>query len=473
MVRRALVIVVVIAVLAVGIGGMRFLISQRKPPPRQETEVTGKLVRVMTVQPQEAPLIIEGFGTVQAKTEWSAVPEVSGPVIRRSSYLKAGLHMRRGEVLFEIDPRPYELAVQRIEAQIVQYRRDIAVLRQQERNHEASLRIAKRNLTIAQAELKRDNALVEKGTISSRERNRQRQSRNDNEQAVQTAQNNLRLIGPQIAKTQASIAMADVQLDEAKLQLEKTQLVMPFDGQVMSSDVDLGEYVQAGREVAKLHDTTAVEIPISMTLDDLKWLPALSPEALRSASDRRTSDRTGSGPAELPPATVQWRGETQTYTWQGQVARWEAGLDARTRTLTLVIEVREPWKQFEPGEKPPLQPGMFCQVAIVARRVPNAVVIPRAALRSDRTVFVAVNGKLAIRPVQVLHLQKDRAVLTAGLQAGEQLVVSPLTAPVVGMKLRSREVAPETLFSTPLSGSSAPAASVRPGAGRASVNQGG
>ncbi len=464
MVRRALVIMIVFAVLAVGVGGMRFLISQRKPPPRQTMEVTGKLVRVMTVQPQEAPLMIEGFGTVRAKTEWSAVPEVSGPVIRRSPYLRAGLHMRRGEVLFEIDPRSYELTVQRIQAEIARYRKDIAVLQQQARNHKASLDIAKRNLTIARAELKRDNTLVKKGTISSRERNRQQQIRNDTEQAVQAAQNNLQLIAPQIAQAEASIAMANVQLDEARLQLEKTTIVMPFDGQVLSSDVDLGEYVQAGREVAMLHDTTAVEIPIAITLDDLKWLPELSPAALRTASDNAEAALS-----QLPPATVRWRGETQAHTWQGHVGRWEAGLDARTRTLTLVIEVREPWKQFQPGEQPPLQPGMFCEVSIVARRVPNAVVIPRAALQADQTVFVAVNDALAIRPVQVLHIQKDRAVLTAGLGTGEQLIVSPLTAPVTGMKLRTREVAPATLFSTPLpgpSGPAAPAASVRSGTGR-------
>jgi multidrug efflux pump subunit AcrA (membrane-fusion protein) len=109
---------------------------------------------------------------------------------------------------------------------------------------------------------------------------------------------------------------------------------------------------------------------------------------------------------------------------------------------------------------------MFCQVSIVARRVPNAMVIPRTALQPDQSVFVAVNDALAIRPVQVLHLQKDRAVITAGLRAGAQLVVSPLSAPVVGMKLRLREVASETLFSTPPFGLSAPAASVRTRADR-------
>lgn len=467
MVRRVFVIAfVTVVIFAAGMGGMMYLIEQRKPPSREVTEVAGKLVRVMTVQPQEAPLMIEGFGAVRAKTEWSVVPEVSGPVIRRSSYLRAGLHMRRGEVLFEIDPLPFELAVQRIEASIAQDRKEIEVLRQQQRNYEASLRIAKRNLSIAQAELRRDDTLVKKGTISSRERNRQRQTRNDVEQAVQTAQNNLQLIAPQVAKTEARIDMAKVQLVEAKLQLEKTTLAMPFDGQVMSSDVDLGEYVQAGRQVAKLYDTTAVEIPIAIALDDLKWLPALSPAALRLASNPNAAD-VDTALAQLPPATVQWRGESRAYTWQGRVGRWEAGLDARTRTLTLVIEVREPWKQFQPGEQPPLQPGMFCQVSIVARRVPNAVVIPRTALQPDQTVFVAANDALAIRPVKVLHMQKDRALITAGLSAGDQLIVSPITAPVVGMKLRLHEVAPETLFSNPISIPSTGPSTVPASGGRA------
>jgi RND family efflux transporter MFP subunit len=411
----------------------------------------------MKVQPQKVPLLIEGFGTVRAKTEWSAVPEVAGPVIRRSPYLHAGLHIRRGEVLFEIDPRPYELAVRRIEAQIAQHRKDIAVLRQQARNYEASLRIAERNLAIAQAELQRDSTLEKKGTISSRERNRQQQIRNDIEQAVQTAQNNLHLISPQVAASEANIDVAKVQLDEAKLQLEKTKLVMPFDGQVLRSDVDLGEYVQAGQEAARLYDTTTVEIPMSMTLDALRWLPGLSPAALRDASED-----VREALAQLPPATVQWQGETQTYTWEGHVERWEAGLDARTRTLTLVIEVREPWKQFQPGKQPPLQPGMFCRVSIVAQDVPHAVVIPRTALQPDQTVFVAVDDALAIRPVQVLHMQKDRAVVTDGLRAGESLVVSPLAAPVAGMKLRLHEVTPETLFTAPASKWSSASAVGRP-----------
>ena len=445
MLRRAMVIAVcTVLLIGVGVGGMALLVRLRKPPVRQVIEESSKLVRVIRVRKQSVPLMLEGFGSVRAKTEWRVVPEVAGALVQVSPYLRAGLHVRKGELLFEIDPRPYQLAVQRIQAQIEQDRQEIAVLRQQQRNYEATLKIATRNLKLAEAELKRDETLVRKGTISSRERDLRRQSRNEMEQGVQTSQNNWLLVGPQIAKMNATIEVANVQLADAKLQLEKTRLVAPFDGQVMSSDLDFGEFVQAGQEVAKLYDTTVVEVPISISLDDLRWFPSLSPDALRAGLQPLAE-------TELPVATVHWRSGSQAYTWAGQLGRWESGLDARTRTLTLVIEVAEPWKSFQPGGKPPLQPGMFCRLTLEVQRVPDAVRIPRVALRSENTVFLVQDGALAIRPVEVFYIEKEGVIVTTGLQSGDQVVVSPLAAPVIGMKLRPREVDPATLFTTGVS----------------------
>ncbi len=445
MLRKALLITIsTLLILLVGVGGMRRLMRRRTPPQRQVLEHPGKLVRVMTVRTQVVPITIEGFGTVRAKTEWSVVPEVSGTVVQLSPYLRAGLHVKKGELLFKIDPRSYRLTVQRIRAQIVQWQKEIAFLTQQRLNYRATLQIAQRNLTIADEELQRDEALVQKGTISTRERDRRRQSRNEFAQAVQSARNNLTLIGPQIEKTEAAMAVEQAQLAEAELQLGKTRLLTPFAGQVIRSDLALGEFVPAGREVARLYDTTVVEIPMAIALEELRWLPSLSPETLRQGAHH-----VGRPPPELPPATVRWRSGERQYTWQGYVGRWEAGLDATTRTLTLVIEIQEPWKTFSPGQQPPLQPGMFCQIEIVASRVSGAVVIPRMALHEQNTVFLAHEGTLAIRSVHVLHVQKGQAIITAGLQAGDKLVVSPLTVPVMGMKLRLVEVEPPALPVTP------------------------
>jgi RND family efflux transporter MFP subunit len=436
--RKVLLIVLgTLIFLFIGAAGMRLLMSMRKPPQRQVSEVPGKLVRVVTVTPQDVPLTVRGFGVVRAKTEWSAVPEVSGLVVQLSPQVRTGLHVKKGELLFEIDPRPYRLAVQRIRAQITQLRKEIVFLKQQRENHQATLRIAKRNLTIADEELRRDEALVRKGTISARELDRRRQWRNEFANAVQAVTNSLALVGPQVEKTEAAIVVAQAQLAEAELQLHKTRLVAPFDGQVVSTTLALGEFVQAGREVVTLYDTAAVEIPIAVPLDDLRWLPTLSPETLR-----RAYRDPNSSASLLPPATVHWHGGDEDYTWQGRVVRWEAGLDEKTRTLTLVVEVRNPWGSFVAGQHPPLQPGMFCEVQIRGTTVPDAVVIPRIALRDNQTVFLAHDGVLEIRPVRVLRLLREQAIITAGLRRGDKVVISPLSTPVAGMKLRLLEAEP-------------------------------
>lgn len=428
-----------LACLVFGAAGMRLLMNMRTPPERQVTEVRGKLVRVLPVSLQDVSLTVSGFGTVRAKTEWSVVPEVSGTVTQLSPQLRAGLHVEKDELLFEIDPRPYRLTIQRIRAQIKQLQKEIAVLTQQRRNYQATLDIARENLTIAEEELRRDETLVRKGTISARDLDNRRQWRNEFVNAVQTAMNNLALIGPQIEKTEAAIGVSRAELADAELKLHKTRLIAPFDGQVVSNTLDLGEFVQAGQKVAVLYDTTAVEIPITVPLGDLQWLSTLSPEVLRRAHRDPVSSAS-----HLPLATVQWQSGRDGFTWQGRVVRWEAGLDRNTRTMTLVVEVRDPWQAFRPGQHPPLQPGMFCQVEIAAQTVANAAVIPRVALHGGQTVFLAQDGVLATRRVHVLRLLRDQAIITAGLRPGDKVVVSPLTAPVVGMKLRPLEVAPPT-----------------------------
>ena len=437
MLRRVLIGFSALAILAVGAAGMNILIGLRNPPPRQIVDNPGPVVRVVKVEPRDVPLSVAGFGTVRAKHVWSVAPEVSGTVVELSPQLRAGLHVKRGDLLFEIDPRSFRLAVQRIQARLIQHEKEIAVLWQQRKNHLETLELARQNLSIAEEDLRRDEALERKGTISPRERDRRRQARNEALRTVQSVENQLALNGPRVDQAEAAIEVARAELAEAELRLSKTRLLAPADGQFMHTTLDLGEFVSAGREVASLYGTDAVEIPIAVPMDELRWLPTLSPDHFSPAAD--------SVPAPndlLPAATVHWQGGQRDYAWHGKVVRWEAGLDVRTRTLTLVVEVPKPWDSFRPGKHPALQPGMFCRVEISAGSQPNAVVIPRTALHDGNSVYLVTDGRLAHRQVQVLRFLRDQAILSAGLQSGDQLVVSPLSAPVIGMKLRALEVEP-------------------------------
>ena len=437
MLRRLLIGFSTLMILIVGVVGMKALKDMRDVPQRQVVDNPGPVVRVVHVEPREVPLSVAGFGTVRAKHVWSVAPEVSGTIVELSPQLRAGLHVKRGELLFQIDPRSFRLAVQRIQARLIQHEKEIAVLQQQHKNHLETLELARQNLSIAEEDLWRDEELMRKGTISPRERDRRQQARNEALRAVQSTENQLALNGPRVEQAQAAIEVARAELEEAELQLSKTRLLAPADGQLVQTMLDLGEFVAAGREVASLYGTDAVEIPIAVPMDELRWLPTLSPDHFSPTAD--------SNPAPndlLPTATIHWQSGQRDYVWHGKVVRWEAGLDARTRTLTLVVEVPRPWDSFRPGEHPALQPGMFCRVEISAGSQPNAVVIPRTALHDGNSVYLVTDGRLERRQVEVLRFLRDQAILSAGLQSGDRLVISPLSAPVIGMKLRPLEVQP-------------------------------
>jgi hypothetical protein len=83
---------------------------------------------------------------------------------------------------------------------------------------------------------------------------------------------------------------------------------------------------------------------------------------------------------------------------------------------------------------------MFCEVDIQTMSRTEAIVIPRAALHDDNTVYLAQDNLLASRKVRVLRLLRDQAVIASGLQPGDRVIVSPLDAPVLGMKLRPQAV---------------------------------
>ena len=441
MFRRVLIGLSTLVILLVGLMGMKALKDLREPPQRQVIDHPGPVVRVVTVQPRDVPLSVAGFGTVRAKHVWRIAAEVSGTVVELSGQLRAGLHVKRGDLLFQVDPRPFRLAVERIRARLLQHEKEIAVLAQQRKNHHETLALAQQNLALAEQDLWRDDALARKGTISPRERDRSKQARNEALRAVQNADNLLALNSPRVEQAEAAIEVARAELEEAELRLSKTRLLAPADGQLVDSTLDLGEYVAVGREVASLHGTDAVEIPIAVPMDELRWLPTLSPDRFSPAAGSEAGPNSA-----LPAAVVRWQGGERQYEWEGTVVRWEAGLDSRTRTLTLVVEVPRPWDSFRPGEHPALQPGMFCRVEISGGTQPAAVVIPRTAMQDDGAVYLAVEGRLERREVEVLRFLGDQAIISAGLQSGERLVVSPLNAPIIGMKIRPHEVESEPML---------------------------
>ena len=113
----------------------------------------------------------------------------------------------------------------------------------------------------------------------------------------------------------------------------------------------------------------------------------------------------------------------------------------------VVARVEDPYGRAAASTRPPLAVGLFVEAEILGRTEPDAVVLPRAALRGpSRVLVVDAEERLRFRDVEIARTARDEVVIRAGLVAGERICVSPLETVADGMRVR---VAPEPELPTP------------------------
>ncbi|MBI4251594.1 MAG: HlyD family efflux transporter periplasmic adaptor subunit [Candidatus Tectomicrobia bacterium] len=420
-------------VLAAGLGVSYALIRSRPSPAVVRPAAEGRLVRAVRLKKEEKTLWVSGYGTVRPKTEVQIVPEVSGRLIQRAPGFRSGGFIQKGDLLFEVDPRDYALAAAQRRAQIAQLEADIQRLLQEEKNTRADLTISERQLKLVEAELERNRRLRQQGVVSEGQFETTLQSFLRQERAVLAARNALDLIPPQLAQKRAAIRVSQAQLEEAHLSLERTKYLAPFDGRVRQVKAEVGDYLRAGQSIGSIHGMAVVEIPVSVPVDDARWVFRRVEGVTRFPRSQEEVQRF------FPGAEVVWSRFGQTFRWEGRVTLVDAGLDEATRAITLIVEVAEPLKNWVPGQHPPLIAGMFVRARIRGIAVPDVFVIPRAALHAGDRVHIFHEGRLDIRPVQVLRKDEGEAVVRNGVREGEWVILSAIPDPVPGLKLRLAE----------------------------------
>ena len=421
------------AVLAAGLGVSFVLVRSRPSPAVVRPAAEGRLVRAVRLKKEAKTLWVSGYGTVRPKTEVQIVPEVSGRLIQRAPGFRSGGFIRRGDLLFEVDPRDYALAAAQRRAQVAQLEADIQRLLQEEKNNRTDLTISERQLKLVQAELDRNRRLRQQGVVSEGQFETTLQSFLRQERAVLAARNALDLIPPQLAQKRAAMRVSQAQLEEALLSLERTKYFAPFDGRARQVKVEVGDYLRAGQSIGAIHDMSVVEIPVSVPVEDARWTFRRVEGVTQFPRSQEEVQRF------FPRAEVVWSRFGQAFRWEGRVTLVEAGLDEATRAITLIVEVAEPLKDWVPGQRPPLIAGMFVQARIRGITVPDVFVIPRAALHAGDQVHIFHEGRLEIRPVQVLRKDEGEAVVQSGVREGEWVILSALPEPVPGLKLRLAE----------------------------------
>ncbi len=410
-----------IAVLLAAVGITFGMIALRPEPEEQEPVATVPLVEVQPYTVNSGALEILGTGTVQPREEVSLGAEIAGRLVWVNPDFREGGSVGAGEVLFRIDASDYQNRVRSAQADVAA--QDVAVLQAQE------------EVAIAQAELQR---------FANRESTRAAVGGNARilppEQLAGRAAgaslagdapdpNILATREPQLRSAQAAQERAQANLADARLALSRTAVRAPFAGLVRSENASVGTLVQPGQALGSVVATDAYEVRVSLSEQEAALIPGLF--NARGANI---------------PASVEMEYGGRLWRWTGVVDRADPILDAETRTIDVFLRIPNPQRggvaiggdDTDPGAAPPLLLGSFVSASITAGAAQPYATIPLEALREGDTVWLLVQGKLRIVPVDVIQ-RTDRLAFVSGegLGQGGSVITSALRTPVDGMSLRA------------------------------------
>ena len=379
-----------LAILAVGAALSALLLITRPRVEPQPAESMAPLVRVTEAEPRSLVLLVRGHGTVVPRSESDLVPQVSGEVTWVSPALVAGGFFDAGEPLLRSDPTDYELALEAARAALAR---------------------AESEWVKSRKELERQRRLAESDVAS--------------EARIDQAENAFR-------GAEAGMREARARRLRAERDLSRTEFRAPYAGRVREERVDVGQFASRGAPLAKLYAVDFAEVRVPVPDRELAYL------------ELPLGSRAGEAPnARGPRVSLRADFAGTHHTWEGRLVRTEGEIDPRSRTVTLVARVEDPYARSGDGGRPPLAVGLFVDVEIEGRAVEGIVMLPRLALRDGGRVYVVdADDRLRIRRVEVLREDRDEVVIAAGLSAGERVSVSALRGAVEGMAVRVAE-APE------------------------------
>jgi RND family efflux transporter MFP subunit len=423
-------LIVCAIILAASLGGMKALATFKRPPKEAEATVTALPVEVLKVAAGDVQVVLVEQGQVRALNVVSVAPEVAGVIVEVHPNLEMGAVIPKGEALFVVDPRTYEASVDEAQAATAQLESSVAMLKISMANDRARLEKLTRSRDLAKAEFERKTRLFEQdqvGSLSLVEATEQ--AYNQAEDLVDQLQRQLAVYPVQIKEAESGLASMMARRKTARINLERTRVLAPFNARVKQQAVEVGQYVAPGVPVATLADDSVLEISVPLdSRDAQKWL-------------RFNGNRAADGAAwftDLEPVkcTVRWTEDPDgDHMWEGALARVEM-FDAQSRRVYVAVRVEGANALSTDKERLPLVDGMFCSVEIPGRVLEGVYELPDWAVSYEKTVYRAEDGLLKTVPVEVALERGDSKYVSSGLEPGDLVVITRLVNPLDGSKLK-------------------------------------
>jgi RND family efflux transporter MFP subunit len=356
-------------------------------------------VEIVQVEQKDVPIYGEWIGTLDGFTNADVRAQVTGYIMRQA--YQEGAFVKKGQLLFEIDPRPFQAALDQAEGQLAQ---------------------AKAMLANAQAVQGRTQLDVERYAPLAKE---QAASQQDLDNAVQ---NNLAAKAT-VATAEAQIKTDEAAVETARINLDFTRLVAPIDGIAGQAQLQVGALVNlSSGSVTSV--STVDPIKVYFTVGEpqyLAWRERFPTETARLEADKN-----------LRLELILANGSTYPHTGTFYFA------DRQVNESTGAIRLAGLFPN--PGNV--LRPGGYGKVRAVIRLQQDALLVPQRAVTELQGGYqVAVvdgENKVSIRTVKVGDRVGSRWVIAEGLKRGERVVAEGIQKVRPGMAVNPKPFAADT-----------------------------
>ena len=325
-------------------------------------------VLVIEAAARDVPVTREWIGTIDGSENAAIRARVTGYLMTRN--YQEGSIVKKGDVLFEIDPRPFVAALAEAQQQLEQGK---------------AVQLA------SQADADRNKELYDKKVIAEKEFINKTQINESN-----------------VAKVRA----LEAGLDQAKLNLEFCKVTAPVEGIAGIAQAQVGDLVGSGSNVVLTSVSTLDPIKVIFPLSEVEYLAAAGKiqESINKPIDQR------------PEGIELILADGKTFPHKARLLSVDRQINAATGTILVTAIAHNPGSI--------LRPGLFARARVVAQMLEGAVVVPQRAVLEIQGSYqigvIGADGKAEIRPVQVGPRAGTDWVIASGLKAGEKVVVEGL-----------------------------------------------
>ena len=363
-------------------------------------------VRVVAVSQRDVPIYKEWIGTLDGLVNADIKAEVSGYLVEQA--YKEGTFVSKGQLLFQIDPRPFQATLNQAQGQLAQAKGQLDQARAQLGQAEAQVGIAEANERRTRLDVERYTPLAQEQAVTQQDLDNATQNNLVAKAQVVQARAQVETAKAQIVAATAAIEAAAAAVETAQINLGFTRITAPIDGIPGIAQLQVGSLVSPASGI----------ITTVSTLDPIKvYFTASEQEYLDFARRFPTS--------ELRQADLRQRdvelilADGIPYPHKGRFYFADRQVDVRTGAIRVASLFPNPGNN--------LRPGLYGKVRISLNTEKGAVLVPQRAVNElqgiHQVAIVDPGNKVRIQPVKLGETVGNQWIVREGVKPGERVIV--------------------------------------------------